>query len=187
MPLRRSWGPIPLVYDIMEPLRPSRIAKSWNFRSRMLSPQGISPLKRGRVPVKSTSRKKDCGGGSAIGDRAGGEAIATYGNCSGGKATMIERDAISRVQRNKLRCDADRLNAFSDEGIAVIIRLIVLGLKAPSVLSSAALVPLWPAVVSHALSYLFIPIIWVNHRHLMRFVVDSTTRLIWNNSYIYFW
>jgi len=77
--------------------------------------------------------------------------------------------------------NADRLSAFSDAVIAVIITLMVLELRAPSISSYAALVPLWPEAVSYAVSYLFIAIIWVNHHHLMRFVTSCTPRLIWIN------
>jgi uncharacterized membrane protein len=58
---------------------------------------------------------------------------------------------------------------------------MVLELKAPTISSYAALIPLWPQMISYALSYLFIAIIWVNHHHLMRFVADSTPRLVWLN------
>ncbi|MGC1301198.1 MAG: TMEM175 family protein [Caulobacteraceae bacterium] len=75
----------------------------------------------------------------------------------------------------------DRLGAFSDGVIAVIITIMVLALKAPDTPTFAALVPLWPTAVSYAVSYLFIAIIWVNHHHLLRFVAYPTTRLIWFN------
>jgi len=85
------------------------------------------------------------------------------------------------MQIGEMQSNTDRLNAFSDGVVAVIITLMVLELKAPSVSSFAALVPLWPDAVSYAISYLFIAIIWINHHHLMRFVMDSTPRLIWLN------
>ena len=85
------------------------------------------------------------------------------------------------MQIGEMQSNTDRLNAFSDGVVAVIITLMVLELKAPSVSSFAALVPLWPDAVSYAISYLFVAIIWINHHHLMRFVMDSTPRLIWLN------
>jgi uncharacterized membrane protein len=88
---------------------------------------------------------------------------------------------MSDAQISEMQSDTDRLNTFSDGVIAVIITLMVLELKAPSASSFAALLPLWPEAVSYAVSYLFIAIIWVNHHHLMRFVSDSTPRLIWIN------
>ncbi|WP_413989135.1 TMEM175 family protein [Labrys okinawensis] len=88
---------------------------------------------------------------------------------------------MSDMQIGEMQSNTDRLNNFSDAIIAVIITLMVLELKAPSVSSFAALLPLWPEAVSYALSYLFIAIIWINHHHLMRFVMDATPRLIWIN------
>jgi uncharacterized membrane protein len=81
------------------------------------------------------------------------------------------------VRRN----NPDRLGAFSDAVIAVIITIMVLELKAPEQATFAALVGLWPTALSYAVSYLFIAIIWINHHHLMRFVRQPTNRLIWLN------
>jgi len=76
---------------------------------------------------------------------------------------------------------ADRMGAFSDAVIAVIITIMVLELKAPDTASFAALLPLWPTAISYAVSYLFIAIIWLNHHHLLRFVEHTTPALIWVN------
>jgi uncharacterized membrane protein len=75
----------------------------------------------------------------------------------------------------------ERLGAFSDAVIAVIITIMVLELKAPEDATFAALIPLWPTAISYAVSYLFIAIIWINHHHLLRFVERATPALIWVN------
>ena len=75
----------------------------------------------------------------------------------------------------------DRLGAFSDAVIAVIITIMVLELKAPAEANFAALGELWPNAASYAVSYLFIAVIWINHHHLLRFVRQPTARLIWLN------
>jgi len=72
----------------------------------------------------------------------------------------------------------DRLGAFSDGVIAVIITIMVLDLKAPEQASFSALLPLWPTAVSYVVSYLFIAIIWLNHHHLLHFVDRTTPALI---------
>ncbi|HEY7306316.1 MAG TPA: TMEM175 family protein [Bryobacteraceae bacterium] len=79
------------------------------------------------------------------------------------------------------RITADRLAAFSDAVFAVIVTIMVLELKAPDQAAFSALWPLWPTVVSYAVSYLFIAIIWINHHYLMRFVGPPTLGLIWIN------
>ena len=76
---------------------------------------------------------------------------------------------------------ADRVTFFSDAVIAVIMTVMVLELKAPDQPAFSALWPLWPTVVSYAMSYLFIAIIWINHHYLMSLVGPPTLRLIWIN------
>ncbi|NLS05992.1 DUF1211 domain-containing protein [Rhizobium sp. P32RR-XVIII] len=79
------------------------------------------------------------------------------------------------------RITADRLAAFSDAVMAVIITIMALELKAPEDSSFDSLAPLWPTIIGYGVSYFFVAIIWVNHHHLLRFVQDATPRLIWVN------
>jgi len=76
---------------------------------------------------------------------------------------------------------ADRVAFFSDAIIAVVMTVMVLEFKAPDQPSFSALWPLWPTVISYAVSYLFIAIIWINHHYLMSLVGPPTLRLIWIN------
>jgi uncharacterized membrane protein len=76
---------------------------------------------------------------------------------------------------------AHRLAAYSDAVFAVIVTIMALELKAPEEPAFSALWPLWPTVISYAVSYLFIAIIWINHHYLMRFVDAPTLGLIWIN------
>jgi len=79
------------------------------------------------------------------------------------------------------KATSERLGAFSDGVFAVIITIMVLDLRPPPQPTLAALLPLWPAALSYAVSYLFIAIVWVNHHHLLRFAEHATPRLIWVN------
>jgi uncharacterized membrane protein len=54
---------------------------------------------------------------------------------------------------------ADRLAAFSDGVFAVIVTIMVLDFRAPDQAAFSALWPLWPTVISYAVSYLFVAII----------------------------
>ena len=76
---------------------------------------------------------------------------------------------------------ADRLPAYSDAVFAVIVTIMVLGLRAPDQPAFSALWPLWPTAISYAVSYVFIAVIWINHHYLLRFVGPPTLRLIWIN------
>jgi uncharacterized membrane protein len=75
----------------------------------------------------------------------------------------------------------ERVGAFSDGMIAVIITLMALELKAPEEATTEAILALWQTLLSYALSYLFIAIIWVNHHHLLRLVRYASPQLIWIN------
>ena len=74
----------------------------------------------------------------------------------------------------EMRMSMERLGTFSDAVMAVIITIMVLELKAPEEPTFAALVPLWHTLISYAVSYLFIAIIWINHHYLLRFVDRAT-------------
>ncbi|HEV8367296.1 MAG TPA: TMEM175 family protein [Pyrinomonadaceae bacterium] len=76
---------------------------------------------------------------------------------------------------------AERLAMFSDAVFAVIVTIMVLELKVPEEAAFSALLPLWPILISYAVSYLFIAIIWLNHHYLMRFIGAPTLKLIWIN------
>ena len=61
----------------------------------------------------------------------------------------------------------ERLGAFSDGVIAIIITIMVLELKTPPHANWGALLELWPTFLSYALSYLFVGIFWMNHHQLL--------------------
>ena len=73
------------------------------------------------------------------------------------------------------------MGVFSDAVIAVIMTVMVLELRAPEDPAFSALWPLRHTVVSYAVTYLFIAIIWINHHYLMGLVGPPTLRLIWIN------
>jgi uncharacterized membrane protein len=79
------------------------------------------------------------------------------------------------------RNPTERLVAFSDAVFAVIITIMVLDLKPPAQARLSALLPLWPTVLSYAVSYLFVAIIWINHHRLLLFARASTSSLMWWN------
>jgi uncharacterized membrane protein len=74
-----------------------------------------------------------------------------------------------------------RLSGYTDAVFAVIITIMVLELRPPASPTFAALLALWPTVVSYVVSYVFIAIIWINHHYLMGYVKAPTLRLIWLN------
>jgi uncharacterized membrane protein len=79
------------------------------------------------------------------------------------------------------KASPERLGAFSDGVIAVIITIMVLDLKAPHDTSPGALLALWPAFASYGLSYLFVGVAWINHHYLLRYAESADSSVIWTN------
>jgi uncharacterized membrane protein len=61
----------------------------------------------------------------------------------------------------------DRLEAFSDGVLAVIVTIMVLEMKSPHGTSLAALKSVIPVLLTHILSSVYIEIYWDNHHHLL--------------------
>jgi TMEM175 potassium channel family protein len=81
----------------------------------------------------------------------------------------------------------NRLEAFSDGVIAVVITIMVLSLHPPSGSSLHDLRPLVPKVAVYLLSFVFIAIYWSNHHHLMQVVDRVTGATLWANTHLLFW
>jgi len=80
----------------------------------------------------------------------------------------------------------ERLGAFSDGVLAIIITIMVLDLKAPHDASPDALLALWPTFLSYALSYLFIGVFWANHHHMLQYAERASHTIIWANLLVLF-
>jgi uncharacterized membrane protein len=81
----------------------------------------------------------------------------------------------------------DRLTAFSDGVIAIIITIMVLELKIPHGADWAALMGVVPALVSYVLSFVYLAIYWNNHHHLLQTVTRVDGLILWANSDLLFW
>ena len=83
--------------------------------------------------------------------------------------------------------DSDRLEAFSDGVLAVIITIMVLELRPPSGTQLASLVPVLPGMATYALSFVFIGIYWNNHHHMLRASRGIDGSAMWANLHLLFW
>lgn len=81
----------------------------------------------------------------------------------------------------------DRLAAFSDGVIAIIITIMVLELKLPHGADWAALHSIAPNFLSYVLSFIFIAIYWNNHHHLLHTVSRVDGLILWANCHLLFW
>ena len=80
-----------------------------------------------------------------------------------------------------------RLEAFSDGGLAIIITIMVLELKAPQQPELQALRPLIPGFLSYLLSFTFVGIYWNNHHHLLQAARHVNGPTLWANLHLLFW
>jgi uncharacterized membrane protein len=81
----------------------------------------------------------------------------------------------------------DRLTAFSDGVIAVIITIMVLNLNVPHGAGWQALAGLAPIFLSYVLSFVYVAIYWNNHHHLMHTVARVNGPILWANNHLLFW
>ena len=79
-----------------------------------------------------------------------------------------------------------RLEAFSDGVIAVLITIMVLGLRPPSGIALSDLHPLFPKVAIYLLSFVFLAIYWNNHHNLMAVVERISGGVMWANALLLF-
>jgi uncharacterized membrane protein len=89
--------------------------------------------------------------------------------------------------------EKNRLEAFSDGVLAIIITIMVLELKVP--LSPdpahkpvlADLNQILPVFYSYVLSFVYVGIYWNNHHHLFHSTKHVTGRILWANLHLLFW
>ena len=81
----------------------------------------------------------------------------------------------------------NRLEAFSDGVLAIIITIMVLELRAPHSDSLTALKPLLPVFMAYVLSFMYVGIYWNNHHHLMHTVQHVSASILWANMHLLFW
>jgi len=81
----------------------------------------------------------------------------------------------------------NRLEAFSDGVIAVIITIMVLEMKVPHGESMDALAPVMPPFLSYILSFVYLGIYWNNHHHMLHATRKVTGAMMWANLHLLFW
>jgi len=87
------------------------------------------------------------------------------------------------------RVETNRLEAFSDGVLAIIITVMVLELKSPG---GASFHDLWKGstgigLLTYLLSFIYIGIYWNNHHHLFQLCGRITGGVMWANLNLLFW
>jgi uncharacterized membrane protein len=84
-----------------------------------------------------------------------------------------------------------RIEAFSDGVIAIIITIMVLNLKLPygsdNALADNALGAILPQLITYALSFVVVAVLWINHHQLMPTAPVASRALMWWNNNLLFW
>lgn len=83
--------------------------------------------------------------------------------------------------------NSNRLEAFSDGVLAIIITIMVLELKVPHGTDLEELEPLLPVFLSYILSFIYVGIYWNNHHHMMHAVQKVNGGILWANLHLLFW
>jgi uncharacterized membrane protein len=81
----------------------------------------------------------------------------------------------------------NRLEAFSDGVIAILITIMVLDLRIPRSAELSALRPLVPVLLSYVLSFTYLGIYWNNHHHLLQATGRVSASILWANLHLLFW
>ncbi|HRB31121.1 MAG TPA: TMEM175 family protein [Ferruginibacter sp.] len=81
---------------------------------------------------------------------------------------------------------SNRLEAFSDGVLAIIITIMVLGMKVPKGANFASLKEVLPSFISYLLSYAYVGIYWNNHHHLFQAIEKVNGKILWANLLLLF-
>ncbi len=82
---------------------------------------------------------------------------------------------------------SERIKAFSDGVLAIIITIMVLELKAPHGEDFSDLAQVGPTFLAYVLSFLYVAIYWNNHHHLFCAVEKVNGAVLWANIHLLFW
>jgi uncharacterized membrane protein len=90
--------------------------------------------------------------------------------------------------------EKNRLEAFSDGVLAIIITIMVLELKVPHPTEQMPhpdkledLKDLLPVFLSYVLSFIYVGIYWNNHHHMFQSTREVTGGILWANLHLLFW
>jgi uncharacterized membrane protein len=89
--------------------------------------------------------------------------------------------------KSRTKVSKQRLEAFSDGVIAVIITIMVLDMKVPAGSNLAALKAGLPVFLAYALSFTNVGIFWNNHHHMLHITERINGTVLWANLFLLFW
>jgi uncharacterized membrane protein len=81
----------------------------------------------------------------------------------------------------------ERLIAFTDGVVAILITILVLELRPPDGKQLSDIAHEKGSLLAYVLSFVFVAIYWVNHHHLFQVVHRIDGRVLWANIHLLFW
>lgn len=81
----------------------------------------------------------------------------------------------------------NRLEAFSDGVLAIIITIMVLELRVPEEPTWRGLAAVLPTFLSYLLSFVYVGIYWNNHHHMIQLADRVNGAILWANLHLLFW
>jgi len=81
----------------------------------------------------------------------------------------------------------ERLTAFTDGVVAILITILVLELRPPAGDHFGDILHEKGRLLAYLLSFVFVAIYWVNHHHLLQVVHRIDGRALWANIHLLFW
>lgn len=81
----------------------------------------------------------------------------------------------------------NRLEAFSDGVLAIIITIMVLEMKIPDGASLETLRSVLPVFLTYVGSFIYVGIYWNNHHHMMHSATKVSGSILWSNLFLLFW
>ena len=83
--------------------------------------------------------------------------------------------------------EPERLKAFTDGVIAIIITIMVLEIRVPHGSDLASLRADVPVLLAYVLSYVNVGIFWNNHHHMLHVTERVDGKVLWANLVLLFW
>lgn len=81
----------------------------------------------------------------------------------------------------------DRMQAFTDGVVAILITILVLELRPPHGDQLRDVLDEKSAILTYVLTFVFVAIYWNNHHHLLQLVRRVDGRTLWANIHLLFW
>jgi uncharacterized membrane protein len=98
-----------------------------------------------------------------------------------------EGESVDQDEPVVVEADTERLAAFSDAVMAVIMTIMAFQLHAPVGPTVAAAQKVVPGLLVYVLSFTYIGIYWNNHHHLLRATRRISASVMWANLFLLFW